>query len=73
MVLVVADQVNHDWVGHAFLGDILDESGHRRRENHGTHLIVGNEVLDGHDVFLKAHVEHAVALVEDEKLYAGNV
>ena len=73
LVFIIPYQVNHDWVSHAFSCYCLNERRYCGREDHRAHLIVGDEVLDGDDVFLETHVEHSVSFVKDEVLNVGDV
>ena len=56
LVLVVTDQVDHDWTLHALCSDVLYELGHRCREDHRSAAFVCDVRLDFHDVVLEAHV-----------------
>ena len=53
-------------------GQLDDLVGHRRREEQGL-AVLGQRLEDALDVGPEAHVEHAVALVEDQRLHAQEI
>ena len=55
--------LDDDGLAEELFGQALDLSGHGGREEQHLALFVHDAVEDGHDIIVKAHVEHPVGFI----------
>jgi hypothetical protein len=65
LIGVVPYKIDQDRVVKSVVCELLNESGHCRREDHVVNIFLLQMVLDLKDVLLETHIQHLVTLIQD--------